>query len=100
MTRLLVVFGGRAAAEIAEIAEWWRANRSSAPELFLAELRQALALVETAPALGVPARSARIPGVRRVLLERTRYHVYFRVNADCLEVLAVWHASRGGKPKI
>jgi plasmid stabilization system protein ParE len=27
-------------------------------------------------------------------LAETRYHVYFRVVADTLEVLAVWHAKR------
>jgi hypothetical protein len=31
-------------------------------------------------------------------MRRTRYHVYYRVTDDTLEVLAIWHAVRGEGP--
>jgi plasmid stabilization system protein ParE len=38
--------------------------------------------------------------VRRVLLKRIRYYVYFEVSDDGarVSILAVWHASRGREP--
>jgi plasmid stabilization system protein ParE len=75
---------------------WWRENRPLAPDLLDEELRGVLAIVATTPTIGALARDARLQGVRRILLRRTRYHLYYRVNAPAgrLEVLALWHARR------
>lgn len=100
MTALTVVFGRRAARDVERIDAWWRANRPAAPELFVEDLRRMLSVLAVTPGLGTPAASTRTPGLRRALLERTRYHVYFRVAAEVLEVAAVWHASRGTRPRI
>jgi plasmid stabilization system protein ParE len=80
---LTVVFQRRATREIEEIDEWWRANRPSAPDLFITELERMLAAV-----------------AHRILLRKTRYHVYYRTRGDTLEVLAVWHAVRGAGPGL
>ena len=38
-------------------------------------------------------------GVRRVLLRRIRYYVYFQVvEEELVQVLALWHGSRAGEP--
>jgi hypothetical protein len=42
----------------------------------------------------------RARGVRRLLLRATRYHVYYRVREETLEVLALWHATRGTGPGL
>jgi plasmid stabilization system protein ParE len=98
MTALLVVFSRRAARDVERIDVWWRANRPGSQDLFLSELRRSLAVLALSPGIGTRALSERTPGLRRVLLERTRYHVYFRVSGERLEVAAVWHASRGSLP--
>jgi hypothetical protein len=54
-------------------------NRPAAPDLFVLELRATLSIAAAAPTLGVPARDMALPGVRRLLLQQTRYHVYYRV---------------------
>jgi plasmid stabilization system protein ParE len=97
---LAVVFQARATREVEAIDAWWRENRPSAPDLFATELGDMIAAVALLPSLGAPARNARLVGVRRVLLRRTRYHVYYWVHADQLEVLAVWHAVRGAGPGV
>lgn len=97
---LSVVFQRRAAREIEEIEQWWREHRPSAPALFLTELERTLAAAALVPTLGSPARHARADGVRRLLLRRTRYYVYYRVRGDILQVLAVWHAARGSGPGV
>jgi plasmid stabilization system protein ParE len=100
MTVSSVVFLRRASKDVERIDVWWRQHRQSAPDLFLTEVGRALALIATTPALGVAARSHRLPGVRRVLLERTRYHLYFRAVGPTIEVLAVWHSSRRTGPIV
>jgi len=97
---LAVVFQRRATREIEAVDEWWRANRPAAADLFLTELERMLAAVALMPNLGSPAASARLAGVRRVLLRRTRYYVFYRVREETLAVLAVWHSSRGTGPRV
>jgi hypothetical protein len=50
--------------------------------------------------LAHPYDGARTKGVRRLLLGRVRYFIYFRVTPDTLEVLAFWHMSRGKQPTL
>jgi plasmid stabilization system protein ParE len=80
------------------IDEWWRKHRTSAPNPFLEELEAAFALIGSAPNVGHPYRRSPVAGTRRVLLVRSRYHVYYVPLDDELVVLAVWHASRGSGP--
>jgi plasmid stabilization system protein ParE len=97
---LVVVLQRRAIREIEEIDGWWRHNRPASPDLFLRELESMLTVTALMPTLGAAVRGERAPGLRRVLLRRTRYHVYYRVSGDVLEVLAVWHARRGKGPGL
>ena len=86
-------FQARAAAEVAEIDAWWRTHRD-AGNLFASELAETLAVLAKAPDIGATGHDPALASVGRVLLRKTQYHVYFRVVADALEVLAVWHAKR------
>jgi plasmid stabilization system protein ParE len=93
---------GSAARAIAEAAAWWAANRPKAPEAFAVELERALQLIAIHPGIGAQATNKRLAGVRRVQLARVRYYLYYRVTepSETIEVLALWHASRGSPPKI
>jgi len=84
------------------IDTWWKVNRPAAPDLFRRELEDVVRLVATSPTVGTPAEigDADFSGVRRALMRRTRYHVYYRVTGERLEVLAVWHAVRGELPTL
>lgn len=98
--RLPVVVTSRAAAEIDEAADWWRRNRPAAPGAVREDLARALTLLAAQPRVGATARNTRLKGVRRVHLSRVRHHVYYRVTADAVEVLAFWHSSRGRGPAL
>lgn len=50
--------------------------------------------------MGTRARGARLSEVRRVTLPRIRYFLYYRVTDNVLQVLALWHASRGQEPSL
>lgn len=97
--RLLVV--PEAERQIRRAAAWWRENRPSARDLLRQELARGFELVTTQPEIGVPALDADLPGVRRIHLFRIRYHLYYRVrDEEAVEVLALWHMSRGEGPPL
>ena len=98
MLRINVV--PRAQRDIREALSWWRANRPKAPRAMTDELRRAFQLLRAQPEVGPRARSRELGGVRRILLSRVHYHVYYRVDRERLvvDVLAVWHSSRGAPP--
>lgn len=86
--------------QVRAIDNWWRRHRTAAPNLFLDELEAAFTLIGHAPGVGHPYRRSPIRGTRRVLLSRTRYHVYYLPIEDEVLVLAVWHAKRGSGPPL
>ncbi len=97
---LPIFFTPRADREISTANRWWRENRTAAPDLLKLELRRALDLIASHPQIGAPARNTKLRGVRRILLSRCRYHLYYRVTPDEIQVLALWHASRGKGPGL
>ena len=95
-TTLTVAVTPRAARQMRAALAWWREHRLAAPEMLDQELRGVIAVITAAPTLGASARDTRLAGVRRILLRRTRYHLYYRVDpgAGRLDILALWHARR------
>ena len=61
---------------------------------------EALALLARQPSIGNVYEGARVKGVRRLLVGRIRYFIYYRVTPETLEVLTVWHISRGKQPSL
>ncbi|MBI4862268.1 MAG: type II toxin-antitoxin system RelE/ParE family toxin [Candidatus Riflebacteria bacterium] len=97
-----VSIGDRAEAQIVQIDRWWKANRPAAPDLFHHEVLGCLGLLRATPEIGHPERHRRIPGLRRVLLAASRYHVYYAYDSvdDVALVLAAWSALRGRRPPL
>ena len=100
MTQLEVA--PRAEAQIRAISEWWRANRPAAPDLFIHELATALDTLVVMSGSGAQYAERRGVEIRRVLLRRSRHHVYFSYDAqtDIVSVRAVWHGARGKGPPL
>jgi plasmid stabilization system protein ParE len=89
----------RARTQIRRIAEWWTANRPAAADLFMNELEAALDSLARGVLLGVPYAFRSFP-VRRLVLPRSAYHVYYSVDGDLVKVRSVWHAARGAGPAL
>ena len=70
----------------------------SCPEAFDEELAEAFSFLSAEPGIGAPALNVRARGVRRVHLARVHYYLYYRVRGSRVEVLALWHTSRGIGP--
>ena len=91
-----------AKAQFRTAEEWWRLNRPKAPNAIREELERACVLISVQPESSARARNVSLSGVRRVLLARVRYHVYYRIrtNPEQIEILAFWHASRESSPPL
>ena len=81
---------------------WWSKNRPYAPLLFLDELETAERHLSTVPITGQIYGYRKNRLIRRWLLEKTEYHVYFSVNrnAEVIMLHSVWGARRGRGPKL
>ena len=90
----------RAETQIERATRWWDDNRDLAPEAFDEDLAEAFSLLAIEPSIGVPVATSRAHGVRRLHLARIRYHLYYRVRGDEVQILAMWHTSRGNAPTI
>ena len=91
-----------AARAITDAAEWWIANRDKSPGAFAEELERAFQLIASHPGIGARALNAKLADVRRLHLARVHYYLYYRVVAEppAIEILGLWHTSRGSDPPI
>ena len=73
-----------------------------APEAFEDDLERGMELITALPAVGEPVLHPRLSGVRRVLLVRIRYHLYYQhePGGSTVDVLALWHTGRGTGPPL
>lgn len=80
---------------------WWRANRE-AKDLFTLEFAAALATLRVQPDAGQHYRLSRGRLIQRVLMRKTRCHVYycFDRERDVVEVHTIWGARRRRGPTL
>jgi plasmid stabilization system protein ParE len=98
-----VGFAPDALDHVERLRSWWEANRLAAPHLFDEEFVAAVRQLETAPSTGVVYPHPRVSDeIRRLLMPRSRHHVYYTVDdaASLVWIVAVWHASRGQGPPL
>ena len=95
-----VEFSDEARGHVRVVDEWWRANRLSAPGLFRDELAAAVEHLRFHPLAGRRYDATSEPEIRRLVLPRTRYHVYYAIHETRVLIHAVWHTSRGQGPTL
>jgi plasmid stabilization system protein ParE len=90
----------RALADAKRKKTWWQRNRDAAG-LFEQELDATLERIAATPGLGqrVEQRGEGV-WVRRLLMPKTKNHVYYAVHEDEIVVLSIWGAPRGLGPKL
>ena len=97
-----LVLTPEAERQASEMDSWWRSHRPDARDLFARELAEARELILATPTIGVMYTTRTGKTARRVLLPKTRNHVYFEVDEDrnVVIVLAVWGAPRRRGPRL
>jgi plasmid stabilization system protein ParE len=82
---------------------WWKANRPKAPKLFAVELADARRRIAEKPDIGhVYAVRAGGVIVRRMLMPKTRTHVFYELQEDesVAMILALWGATEEIGPDL
>ena len=102
MTRYRLRIAKSARRQIDTVHAWWLENRPAARALFEDELEAVLDRARTHPAAGAPFPNPEVDNVRRLLMVRCRYYVYYATEdaARVVTVMAVWHAARGSGPLL
>jgi plasmid stabilization system protein ParE len=100
MTTVVIV--DAAEEQLGEIVEWWAAHREASPLLVTQEFDRCVSLLEASPDVGVRFLRSRVPGVRRLVMKRTKHHVYYLHDEPngVVYVLAVWGAPKVGDPVL
>jgi plasmid stabilization system protein ParE len=90
-----------ARAQYREQSAWWREHRD-AKALFAQEFLAAIRHLRTAPETGTLYAKRRGRAIRRWLMPKTGYHVYYRLDRenDLLVIYSVWGARRGRDPTL
>jgi len=100
VTRRPVLISADAEAQLIAIRSWWLVNRPTAPDLFDRELDAAVVVIGKAPGAFPLYRREGDADIRRALLPKSRYALYFSVDVDHVLVVAVWHTARGSGPPL
>ena len=91
----------RAQRAVDRIDACWR-KQADHPETFLRELLSAIDFLESVDHPGTPCPTQKRPALKRVLLEKSKCHIYFEPNerTNTLEVLTIWDGRRERAPKL
>jgi len=79
----------------------WREHADD-PGVFARELLEAIELIETTQSPGAPFPTPRHPLLKRVLLRKSRCHLYFEIDdaSQSIQILHVWDGRRERAPKL
>jgi hypothetical protein len=91
----------RAARAAERIDARWR-KLADHPNVFASEFREAIELLETTQSPGSPCPTPKHRSLKRVLLPKSRCHLYFEVSErkQVIQILEVWDGRRGRSPKL
>jgi plasmid stabilization system protein ParE len=81
-------------------ARW--ASHGDNPRLFAQELLDSLRHLRDVQHAGTPRPTARRSKLKRLLMEKSKCHIYFEVDdtRDLINVITVWNGQRGEEPKL
>lgn len=96
-----IKIGRRPQAQVERERKWWREHRDHT-ELFDEEYEGALRWLVVSARYGQPWPTERRPHLKRVLLPKTRNHLYYVVEEDdaVVVILSLWGAQRKRTPKL
>ena len=90
-----VVISSRAEVEVAQAAQWYERQQPGLGRQFMEALEAKLDLIGKQPLLFAMVRRA--PDVRRVMLDRFPWHLWYFLERDEVRVFACLHAKRDPK---
>ncbi|HEU0030515.1 MAG TPA: hypothetical protein VFQ53_07780 [Kofleriaceae bacterium] len=91
----------RAARAAERIDERWREHAVD-PGIFAAEFLAAVERLESGTTPGTPFPTAKRPMLRRLLMPKSRCHLYFEIDNvnEAIHILHIWDGRRERSPKL
>jgi len=91
----------RAENAVRRIDAHWHANADHR-DVFRSEMAEVVEFLETVSTPGTPCPTKKHPGLKRILLEKSKCHIYFEINERqaLVDVIAVWDGRRERAPKL
>jgi plasmid stabilization system protein ParE len=95
-------FLSKRAARAAERIDARWCEFAADPSVFARELLDAIELLETTRSPGSPFPTAKHPSLKRLLLRRSRCHIYFEVDEpkQMIRILHIWDGRRERPPRL
>jgi plasmid stabilization system protein ParE len=90
---LPILITPEAEEDLAEAKKWYEGKQSDLGEEFLEAIEVVFDHIRRIP----EAATEVAPGVRRVVVRRFPYGVFYRVDTDQIAILAVYHSKRDPK---
>lgn len=100
--KVVKAYISRRASRVADrIDRRWR-DRADHAGTFALELLEAIEQLETSGGVGSSFPTPRHPRLKRVLLRKTRCHLYFEIDdaRQTIQILHIWDGRRGRPPKL
>jgi plasmid stabilization system protein ParE len=76
---------------VKEALDYMAANSPRQAEIMEQQFFEAVRLLKKVPWIGIPYKE----GMRNIKLGKFRYNIYYRENEDNIDILGIWHTSRG-----
>lgn len=91
----------RAARAAERIDARWR-ERGDDPGIFAAEFLSAVERLESTPIPGSPFPTPKRPALKRLLLPKSRCHLYFEIDdvKQMIRILHIWDGRRERAPRL
>jgi hypothetical protein len=91
----------RAARAAERIDSRWREHADD-PGIFVREFIEAVELLESSLVPGSPVPTAKRPALKRLLLRKSRCHLYFEIDDanERIQILHIWDGRRERAPKL
>jgi len=94
VTRYIVKFAPEAAKDLEEAARWYAEKSSAASTGFRSAVIGAVELIASSP---LSWRQVTESGIRRIVVDKYPYSIYFEVLGDMVYVLSIAHHRRAPK---
>jgi hypothetical protein len=97
-----VVFTKTAQYQLKTEAAKWREGHPKNTYLLEDEVADAVRVLAVTPRVGGESRDVRLRGVRRIVLLKSAFLLFYRVLEDqrVVELLRLWYARRGTRPRL
>ena len=90
----------RASNDLERVTKWWLANTGAPPGELLNELEATLRLLQRVPEAGNEYATSYGRRVHRILLRKSQFHVYYRLDPGVVCVMTIRSVRRERGPRF